>query len=264
MSKTVTCDLHGESTPAYVCSHLVGNPIGLGFYEVEPAPDEDAPSAWCEQCEEVRVAHSGWNEVSESLIKIQLICRACYNQAKIRNSHTSSSLQELDDVQWKCGSCDKWHTGPILDLGYDEPSYWSSEYKKKSDSMISADLCVIENRDFFVRGIIYLPIIGTDENFRWGVWGSLSEVNFRKLGDSWDSPERQDFPPMFSYLSNDIPEYPTTLNLKMYVHIQAPNLRPWMELEISDHPLSREYHHGITPARVKELMDGRVPGGLKH
>jgi hypothetical protein len=69
---------------------------------------------------------------------------------------------------------------------------------------------------------------------------------------------------MFSYLSNDIPEYPTTLNLKMYVHIQAPNLRPWMELEISDHPLSREYHHGITPARVKELMDGRVPGGLKH
>ena len=57
-----------------------------------------------------------------------------------------------------------------------------------------------------------------------------------------------------------IPEYPDTLSLKMYAHIQEPGMRPHFFLELTDHPLSQEYHNGITPERVKEIMLGRLGG----
>lgn len=65
---------------------------------------------------------------------------------------------------------------------------------------------------------------------------------------------------MFSWLSTQINGYPETLSLKMYAHIQEPGWRPSFELEESDHPLSQEYRHGITPERVKEIMISRLPG----
>jgi hypothetical protein len=71
-------------------------------------------------------------------------------------------------------------------------------------------------------------------------------------------PKRVELPAMFSWLSNIIPEYPDTLNLKMYAQIQEPGQRPHFELEPTDHPLSQEYHHGIAPERVKEIMIGRL------
>jgi hypothetical protein len=74
------------------------------------------------------------------------------------------------------------------------------------------------------------------------------------------NPKRVELPPMFSWLSNRIPEYPDTLSLKMYAHIRELNGCPSFEMELTDHPLSQEYHKGITPERVKEIMTARLRG----
>jgi hypothetical protein len=57
-----------------------------------------------------------------------------------------------------------------------------------------------------------------------------------------DKAERVELSPMFSWLSTQIPEYPDTLSLKMYAHIQEPGMRPHFFLEPADHPLALEYH----------------------
>jgi hypothetical protein len=116
------------------------------------------------------------------------------------------------------------------------------------------DYCAINDESFFVRGLIHLPIVGAAETFRWGVWGSLSRENFEKLLRMDADPERANLPPMFSWLSTKLPEYPDTLSLRMYAHIQELGLRPHFRLELSDHPLAGEYHQGITPERVREIM----------
>ena len=226
----------------------------------------------CDNCELIREAHGGWNEESEKLVKISLLCSGCYERARIRNTRPSVTLEDLNDLRWKCGSCEEWHTGRCLDFGYDAPDYWLEEHekashragllpswgKKRSKTFLDEDFCAIEGRDFFVRGLIHLPIIGAGETFRWGVWGSLSRENFETLLKMNDDPKRTELPPMFAWLSTQIPEYPDALNLKMYAHIQEPGLRPLFRLEPTDHPLSQEYHRGITPERVKEIMMGRL------
>jgi hypothetical protein len=44
---------------------------------------------------------------------------------------------------------------------------WEQEWP---ETFLTEDYCAIEDRDFFVRGIIELPIIGTAEALRWGIW----------------------------------------------------------------------------------------------
>jgi hypothetical protein len=66
MSKTVECSIHGKSKPAFVCHHLIGDSVALGFNREEPNAEEPFPDAWCDNCEIIRSAHDGWNETSES------------------------------------------------------------------------------------------------------------------------------------------------------------------------------------------------------
>jgi hypothetical protein len=272
MLNKVQCATHGESDKTFVCTHLLGEAAGLGFNRDEPTPEKPFPDAWCDDCEIIRATHGDWNEESERLTKITLLCSGCYERIRIRNSKTTVTLANLGDLRWKCGSCDDWHYGPCLDFSYDAPIYWRKQYDEATresnlpvsgnqewpSTFLSDDYCSIENRDFFVRGIIHLPIIGTTETLRWGVWGSLSRDHFEHLMRLEDSPERVELPAMFSWLSNRIQEYPDTLNLKMHAHIQKARLRPHFELEHTSHPLSEEYQHGITAERVKEIMLGRL------
>jgi hypothetical protein len=270
----IQCATHGECSQAFVCCHLLGETAGLGFNSDEPDEETPFPDAWCDNCEIIRDAHAGWDEESEKLADIRMLCSGCYERARIRNTLLSVTFDDLADLRWKCGSCDEWHSGPCLDFGYDSPQHWTTEHenaskkfrllpswsKKNSETFLTADYCAIEDRDFFVRGIIHLPIIGAAETFRWGVWGSVSRENFNKLREMDGNPSRTEPPAMFSWLSSQLPEYPDTLSLKMYAHVQESGMRPHFFLELTDHPLSQEYHHGITPERVKEIMMNRVAG----
>jgi len=272
MPDKIECATHGECRETFVCTHLLGESAGLGFNREEPTEDNPFPDAWCDDCQLIFEAHGGWNEESEKLVKISLLCSGCYERARIRNTRTSVTLDDLKDLRWKCHTCDEWHTGPCLDFGYDEPFYWDKEHaeanrrsrllpswsKQRPKTFLDEDFCAMDDENFFVRGLIHLPIVGAGESFRWGVWGSLSRQNFETLLEMNEDPKRAELPAMFSWLSNRIPDYPDTLSLKMHAHIQELRQRPHFRLELSDHPLSQEYHHGITAERVKEIMLGRL------
>ena len=273
MPDTVHCETHGETPQTFVCTHLIGESSGLGFNRKDPSEQEPFPDAWCDNCEIIRAEHGGWDDVPEDLCKIVLLCSECYERARIRNTRPSVTLNDLAGLRWKCSGCDEWHSGPLLDLSFDQPFYWSresetgarwqvlpsGEFDKTYKSFLDEDYCAIDDEYFFVRGLIHLPIVGAAETFRWGVWGSLSRENFENLLRTEGDPKQSELPPMFSWLSSSISEYPETLSLKMYAHIQERGLRPHFWLERCDHPLSEEYHHGITPERVKGIMFRSLP-----
>lgn len=270
MLEDISCAADGQQAWVYVCHHLVGEVAGLGFNRGEPGTDSALPAAWCDNCELIRTAHNGWNQESEKLTTIVPVCSKCYELASIRNAHTATTLDALASLRWKCRSCEEWHTGPILDLSYNHPHYWPADHGASSGGVkpndtrprnfLNSDYCVIDDRDFFVRGFIPLPIIGTLQQFCWGVWGSLSRDNFEKLIEWENDPQggTDKLPGMFSWLSNRIDGYPDTLSLKMYAHVQRGGMRPTFELEPTDHPLAHEFHRGISPERVKEITLQRV------
>ena len=65
-------------------------------------------------------------------------------------------------------------------FGTDAPLYYygipSEERGRRC--VLTSDTCVVDDEHFFVRGCLELPVHGFDEPFEWGVWVSLSKVNF--------------------------------------------------------------------------------------
>ena len=44
-------------------------------------------SAWCNECEIVRIEKGGWNDESEDFANIKLICEECYFEMKDLNEN---------------------------------------------------------------------------------------------------------------------------------------------------------------------------------
>jgi hypothetical protein len=161
---------------------------------------------------------------------------------------------------WKCSVCGALHEGLPLDWAFDAPAYWNED-KHAGDGFHNADLCVIprtdEGDDHFVRGLIEIPILDStadaSDYFGIGAWVSLSERNFKWYVAHFEATEDEQGEPWFGWLSNSIPIYPDTLGLHTNVHLRGGDLRPLIEVEPTDNPLSLDQRHGITLERAREL-----------
>jgi hypothetical protein len=142
----------------------------------------------------------------------------------------------------------------MLDVAYNKPDQWSDDFKDDKNCFLNEDYCNIRDEEFYVRGVIPIPIIGTDQFFMYGVWGSVSKKSFDLVLNADEDPKRDEIPRLFSWLCNSVAGYPDSQSLKMDVVVQEIGARPHFELHRSDHPLAQEFHNGITPKRAKDIM----------
>ncbi|MFD5064291.1 DUF2199 domain-containing protein [Streptomyces sp. NPDC058394] len=134
------------------------------------------------------------------------------------------------------------------------PTVWEPAFARAENCLLSSDQCVVGGQHYFVKGLIAISVIGSDDVFSWGVWVSLSRENFSRAADLRDRPGREAEKPYFGWLTTDLTAYSTTtLNLKTHVHTRPVGERPYVELEPTDHPLAVEQRTGITLDRVREI-----------
>ena len=115
---------------------------------------------------------------------------------------------------------------------------------RDNSCLLTEDLCIIEARDYFIRGVIHIPVHGTDEGFGWGVWVSQKKEHFETYREYFDSA---DIGPYFGWLCTSISYYEApTLSLKTTAHFRSNNQRPGIVLHQQDHPLYYQQRDGIT------------------
>lgn len=160
------------------------------------------------------------------------------------------------DLGFACSSCGAHHSELPMNYTTEAPAVWVPTFADADDCLLSSDQCVIQAQHYFVKGLIEIPVIGSDEVFSWGAWVSLSRENFSRAADLWDTPGRESEKPYFGWLTTDLPVYsPTTLNLKTNMQTRTIGQRPFIELEPTDHPLAVEQRTGITQERVREIAE---------
>lgn len=155
--------------------------------------------------------------------------------------------------RFKCATCDKWHEGEPS-VAYAEPAYLLSipERERKARVRSSDDLCSVDNEFFFARVCLEVPIIGAGEPFHWGVWVSLSKKSFDDYTERFN--RREVGGPDFSWLANEFPGYPSIAGLKSRIFARAGGMRPLVELEESEHPLSVDFHNGMSAERAEAIF----------
>ncbi|PLR78515.1 DUF2199 domain-containing protein [Bacillus sp. V3-13] len=157
-----------------------------------------------------------------------------------------------------CRCCGKYHDELPMSYGSLVPEYYYDIPIEEQESRIemNEDVCIIDDEYFFIRGCIEIPVCDGEGPFIWDVWVSVSEENFNKIIDYWEVEGREEeLEPMFGWLSTSIPCYPETINLKTMVHTRPVGVRPYIQLEPTEHPLALEQREGIKLERIEEIAE---------
>lgn len=159
--------------------------------------------------------------------------------------------------EFKCNTCGEIHQG-IPTFGYDYPiNYLDVPSEQREERcFLTFDTCVIDDEFFFVRGCVEIPVHGEKEPFIWGVWVSLSEKCFFRFQELYEVVERDQEPPFFGWLNACFADYATEDDfLKTNVYLRNNGIRPYIDIEPTNHPLAIEQSEGISKERLIEIIE---------
>ena len=168
----------------------------------------------------------------------------------------------MSEFEFKCTSCGEIHTG-IPTFGADYPITILNVPEEEHDARVDlgSDDCVIDEREFYVRGCIEIPVHGYDEPFIWGSWVSLSEDSFSEFVKYFGEENRSHIGPFFGWHCCDFGVYEEScVNLKTQIHLRDNGIRPFIELEPTSHQLSVEQREGISRERLVEIYETMMHG----
>ena len=155
-------------------------------------------------------------------------------------------------MKYRCSQCGQDHDD-LPDIGVDRPDIWWQipEDERPTRLYLDSDTCVLDDEHFFIRGVIEIPILDTDDRFGFGVWVTQKKENFQTYLEHFDSDQ---IGPFFGWLSTRLSYYkePTVI-LKTMAHFQSGNQRPRIEVEPSEHQLSIDQQQGITLEKAWEM-----------
>jgi len=157
---------------------------------------------------------------------------------------------------FKCSCCGKLHEGSPS-FGFRAPDPYLEQSKEiQQTGKLKTDTCWYEDEEgkhYFIRVCLEIPIHGISEPFLWGVWVSLSRKNFERYVETFDAPDTEDR--YFGWFCNRLPYYEDTYAIKTQVHPRSGNIRPYIELEQTDHPLSVDFHQGISIQKAQQIAE---------
>jgi len=161
---------------------------------------------------------------------------------------------------WTCQCCGQHFDTLPMDYATQAPDNWFGlpEAERDARAKLDSDLCVIDGREFYVRGCIEIPVVDSPEIFIWGVWISVSEESFRYILDHWNMDIADEEQPRFGWLCTWVRGYPRPDEIRCHVHLRSGILRPQVVLEPTDYPMAVEQRSGIALDRIKQIAAARL------
>ncbi len=161
----------------------------------------------------------------------------------------------MPDSLFLCSSCGQEHAGLPLSFAADYPDPYANLSAEARDlrAVVSSDQCIIDRQEFYIRGCLEVPLIGTDEIFMWGLWARISETDFDEISDHWESEGRENvIGPYNGRLANALSIYTDTLNQRIEIRISPVGTRPLFILEDAGSVLYGEQRSGMAQQKAAE------------
>ncbi len=160
--------------------------------------------------------------------------------------------QRFNDQSYRCPCCGGTFGG-VFDMVCHAPSPWPhgpvgdlpGRTRQVDDDRLTSDLCSVgEHR--FIRGVLEIPIIGTDQRFGFGAWASVHPDRFADYVAAFGTDRELDLGGFFGWLSNDLPGYCEGRFVKVDVILQGGSARPLFFAHDDEMPLARDQREGIS------------------
>jgi hypothetical protein len=159
-------------------------------------------------------------------------------------------------MAFTCRGCGEEHDDLPMSFHAEMPQAWMEipDGEEEARGQLSSEQCEIDGQRFFMRGLLRIPVHGSDETLDWGVWFELGPDSYQRFCDLWEEEGREREPLHDATLATRLPEflYPETLGLPVQIQTRPVGDRPWV-LVTAAHPLADEQKQGIPPERLQAI-----------
>jgi hypothetical protein len=139
--------------------------------------------------------------------------------------------QRFTDKSYRCPCCDQ-HVQGVLDVAYDHPDTWQHiSYRRNGGTVmvgqdvLTADFCSI-GEQFYLRGLLSLPVRDTYANFAFGPWARVSAETFRSYHAAFGTEDETFLGLHSGILANELPSFPSSANRLLSIHFVGGTERP--------------------------------------
>jgi hypothetical protein len=167
--------------------------------------------------------------------------------------------RRLHDPSFACPACGQKHAG-LPELNMEKPFPWQGGEKQDPNApdidprnYLLEDFCVIDNRQFFIRAALELPILGGGKSAALSCWVAVASGDFDRYGDSFDSPTQSAMGSFAGKIANRFGAFGETLDLPCAVRPQDNRQRPLIGIDHDSHPLALAQRKGITLDQVLDF-----------
>lgn len=162
-------------------------------------------------------------------------------------------------MSWICSTCGETHDDLPLSFAADYPDKYANMTadERELPAVIGTDQCIIDQKEFYIRGCLEIPIKNGDRIFLWGLWAAIHEEDFDEVSATWETEGRETrFGPYKGRLANGLIKnyYPPALNLKLTINLGQVGQRPLFFIDEPSHPLATAQREGMTMKQVEELV----------
>ncbi len=161
----------------------------------------------------------------------------------------------------RCSCCGEWVTldEPALAFRWPEPfRRLDADARSAPDTFCDTSFCAIGGEQFYMRGLLPLPVHGLQERYSIGAWVRLERADWQLARRMWDERGNDRLPELDGELANHVPHLfeVSTEGLAVRVRLHD-EMRPTFRLIGTGRPLEDEQQHGISAHRA--LAFSRLP-----
>jgi hypothetical protein len=177
---------------------------------------------------------------------------------------TAPLPEGIREMKIRCTKCDELHDLSDMHVGYDRPDAWYAVRPDDREARweIDADFAVLDEKWFFIRGLVFIPVHGEARPYAWGVWAAVDEADYRRYEAVFRDPDGHLQPAFTGRIANQIPGYPQTLGLAVTIRLGEGSERPSFTVDDAGHPLAAEQRGGVFVERVLEMVSPALHGDL--
>lgn len=156
----------------------------------------------------------------------------------------------------KCATCGEWHPLELLEPIFVWPDVVARIPKTSWPLRVKGnqDLCVLDDKRYFVRCVLPFKVEGREKNFCIGCWAEVSRTNFGTIKRLWSDLRQGAAPPFDATVSNALPHFPELLGLAVTLQLRSLKLRPALMVTDETSVFFADQQAGIDTHRVIELQ----------
>lgn len=153
-----------------------------------------------------------------------------------------------------CSKCGEDHPLEEMELTFRRPDDAAKLSPEDRDRLLQEndDLCIIEGKRFFIRGLLPLPVNSREHPYCIGLWVEVSQSSFERIYELWDSAGQLNEPAFAARIANEVPTAMGSIGLDAELRLTGPTTRPDVFVKSRNHPLFLEQTAGIDAHRVSE------------